>query len=188
VCDQIRNGLTRYESWVDSGRERLVVLELDVAIGKLRYRDRLLWDANEPHNKAGADEFAAGVCADLGLGCAWEPLPDALLRAQQTRCELRLCCARCRQHAASAHSRAGCALPARSRWRRQEFVLPITTAIAQQKSEKYQAMLADVVRGRAGDGAGPLDAAAQFPGPWGPRLEWVDDAAAQAAPPPQLPE
>ncbi len=69
VCDQIRNGLTRYESWVDSGRERLVVLELDVTIGKLRYRDRLLWDANEPHNKAGADEFAAGVCADLGLGC-----------------------------------------------------------------------------------------------------------------------
>jgi hypothetical protein len=64
--------------------------------------------------------------------------------------------------------------------------------MAQQKSEKYQAMLADVVRGRAGDAG---DAAAQFVGPWGPRLEWVEDdaaaAAAQAAappPPPRAPE
>ncbi len=70
VSDQIRNGLTRYESWVDSGRERLITLDLDVQLGALRYRDRIAWDANEPQNKAGADEFAAGVCADLGLGCA----------------------------------------------------------------------------------------------------------------------
>ena len=69
VSDQIRNGLTRYESWVDAGRECLVPIDLDVTVGRLRYRDRLMWDANEPPNKAGADEFAQGVCADLGLGC-----------------------------------------------------------------------------------------------------------------------
>ena len=68
VSDQIRNGLTRYESWTDAGHECLVPIDLDVTVGRLRYRDRIMWDANEPHNKAGADEFAAGVCADLGLG------------------------------------------------------------------------------------------------------------------------
>ena len=68
VSDQIRNGLTRYESWVDAGHECLVPIDLDVTVGRLRYRDRVMWDANEPPNKAGADEFAHGVCTDLGLG------------------------------------------------------------------------------------------------------------------------
>ena len=68
VSDQIRNGLTRYESWVDAGRECLVPIDLDVTLGRLRYRDRVMWDANEPPNKAGAHEFAHGVCSDLGLG------------------------------------------------------------------------------------------------------------------------
>ena len=70
VSDQIRNGLARYESWVDAGRECLVPIEFDITIGRLRYRDRIMWDANEPPNKAGPDEFAQGVCGDLGLGYA----------------------------------------------------------------------------------------------------------------------
>jgi hypothetical protein len=71
VSDQIRNGLRRYSEWRDEsrGRERLVEVELDVRVWPLRYRDRLLWDANAPQNAGGAADFAATVCADLGLRC-----------------------------------------------------------------------------------------------------------------------
>ena len=81
VSDQIRNGLTRYESWVDVGHECLVPIDLDVTVGRLRYRDRIMWDANEPPNKAGADEFAYGVCTDLGLGYGGTPLLRRTRRA-----------------------------------------------------------------------------------------------------------
>ncbi len=71
VHDQIRNGLRRYDEWSDRsrGRERLLELTLDLTLGGLRYRDRLLWDANQPQNASGPEDFAACTCADLGLRC-----------------------------------------------------------------------------------------------------------------------
>ena len=157
MSDQIRNGLTRYESWVDSGRERLVPLELDVTCGRLRYRDRLLWDANEPHNKADADEFAAGVCADLGLGCA--------LLCSKPLCAWQL------QHTLSAHS------PAAPRARRSEFADAIAASLTAQKTAKRAAVMAEVLRGGRTETA-PDPAVLE--GPWGPTLEWVEPE--QAAP------
>lgn len=83
VSDQIRNGLARYDAWLDAGAERLVPLRLDLTHGGLRYTDTLLWDANEPMNKAGVDELAAETVADLGLPQELVPQIAASLHAQQ---------------------------------------------------------------------------------------------------------
>lgn len=83
MSDQIKNGLVRFEGWRDEscGRQRLLELVLDVTVGSLRYRDRLLWDANEPQNASGAEDFAQETCADLGLGCAAHALRHSHTRS-----------------------------------------------------------------------------------------------------------
>jgi hypothetical protein len=75
VRDQINNGLVRFGGGAGPpvsdppGAPRLVAVALDVTCGKLRYRDRLLWDVAEPPSEIATKEFAAGACADLGLRC-----------------------------------------------------------------------------------------------------------------------
>jgi hypothetical protein len=155
VSDQIRNGLTRYESWVDAGRECLVPIEFDITLGRLRYRDRLMWDANEPPNKAGPDEFAQGVCSDLGLGCV------AMRRVPRS----------------AAHDmRPGTALTACPCHCRPEFAAAIAASMAEQQNAKRQAVLGDVVRGRGADKATPVVSAEELAS-LGPRLDWVDAPA-----------
>ena len=122
VSDQIRNGLTRYESWVDAGHECLVPIDLDVTVGRLRYRDRIMWDANEPPNKAGAEEFANGVCTDLGLG---------------------YCLHRClRLRAVLTRVRSA---------RRPDFAAAIVASLTEQQDAKRQAALSEAGKGKGGD-------------------------------------
>jgi hypothetical protein len=56
----------------------------------------------------------------------------------------------------------------------------ITAEINAQKTAKWQTMLGDVVRGRAGDAGADADAAAALAegAHLGPRLDWVDPPAA----------
>lgn len=81
VRDQINNGLVRFGGGAGPpmsdppGAPRLVSVSLDVTCGKLRYRDRLLWDVAEPPSDIATQEFAACACADLGLRCGL-PLPS----------------------------------------------------------------------------------------------------------------
>ena len=46
--------------------EQIRTISVNVRIGRVVYRDKFEWDINNPDNLP--EDFAACVCADLGLG------------------------------------------------------------------------------------------------------------------------
>ncbi|GAQ83256.1 hypothetical protein KFL_001410140 [Klebsormidium nitens] len=78
IATQLNVGLKKYHK-KDLCKEHLVEVNLNVELEGRTYKDRVLWDLNEPQNSP--DEFAFSVCTDLGLPMSFvDPIRTDVLK------------------------------------------------------------------------------------------------------------
>ena len=58
-------------------------MQVEARVGEQVFRDRVEWDVAEPQNTA--EQYAAAVCRDLGLGWSWFHAIGAAVREQLAR-------------------------------------------------------------------------------------------------------